>query len=230
MNHFKNGENTRIKSLTYLRMLCNEAIKSDILKKNPFDIFKLKSMTSREEYLTLNELEALEKLFKSTKLEPGERVTLKAFLFGCYTGISYSDLTSITFDDISSVKMKDEEYKLIRFNRTKTGNQYRVPLIPKAIDLLDKEAEKNQVIFTTYVNQVFNRNLKKIQVKAKINKNLTFHLSRHTFGTHATTMGIPQNIVMEMMGHKDMKVNSIYSKIQDEALINAMSKNWKNSN
>ena len=61
-----------------------------------------------------------------------------------------------------------------------------------------------------------NAYLKEIVDICGINKNLTYHLARHTFATTVTlTNGVPMETVSKMLGHKNLKTTQHYAKIVD---------------
>lgn len=62
-------------------------------------------------------------------------------------------------------------------------------------------------------NQKINGYLKIIAEMAKITKNLTFHLARHTFATLALAHDIPLENVSKMLGHTNTKTTQIYAKV-----------------
>jgi len=65
-------------------------------------------------------------------------------------------------------------------------------------------------------NQKMNAYLKEIVDICGINKNLTYHLARHTFATTVTlTNGVPMETVSKMLGHKNLKTTQHYAKIVD---------------
>jgi site-specific recombinase XerD len=66
---------------------------------------------------------------------------------------------------------------------------------------------------------VANRFLKEIATAAKIDKNVTFHVSRHTFATNSITLGIPIEVVSKLLGHTSLKNTMIYAKVFDGAKI-----------
>jgi integrase len=216
----KNQDSTISKSLTYLRMILNEALSDKLINESPFKDFKIKEIKSKDEFLTIEELKKLEELHqKPENLTPKQAYTLKYFLFSCYTGISFGDLERLRFEDIKTINIEGNDYKLISNERLKTGIKYRAPLTKKAILLLDKQFSKKQKLFNVSVNQVTNRHLKKIKKIKKIEKHITFHIARHTYATHQINTGIGQKTLMEAMGHKTRKVNDMYSKVQDETII-----------
>ena len=49
-----------------------------------------------------------------------------------------------------------------------------------------------------------------------VNKTVTFHTSRHTFGTMMLTLGADLYTVSKLMGHKNIETTKIYAKIIDQ--------------
>lgn len=72
-------------------------------------------------------------------------------------------------------------------------------------------------------NQKMNDNLKVIQELARISKNLTTHLARHTFATTVTLgHGVPIETVSRMLGHTKLATTQIYAKVLDGKISNDM--------
>ena len=66
-------------------------------------------------------------------------------------------------------------------------------------------------------NQRMNSYLKEIGDVCGINKELTFHIARHTFATTVTlTIGVPIESVSKMHGHKNLRTTQHYAKIVDK--------------
>ncbi len=75
-------------------------------------------------------------------------------------------------------------------------------------------------IFTLPTNCWCNRVIKDIAQRANINKQITFHIARHTFATTVTlSYGVPIEAVSRMLGHTDIKTTQIYAKIL-ESVVN----------
>lgn len=52
-----------------------------------------------------------------------------------------------------------------------------------------------------------------------INKNITFHLARHTFATTTTlAKGVPIETVSKMLGHTNIETTQIYARITNEKI------------
>jgi site-specific recombinase XerD len=80
-------------------------------------------------------------------------------------------------------------------------------------------------------NQRLNSYLKEIADLCGIEKNLTFHLARHTFATTVTlAKGVPLETVSKMLGHTSLKTTQIYARITDQKIENDMRKLSKKIN
>lgn len=62
----------------------------------------------------------------------------------------------------------------------------------------------------------FQRDIKKIALKAGISKNVTPHIMRHTFATLTLGNGASLSAVQEMLGHSDPATTQIYARLTDD--------------
>ena len=68
-----------------------------------------------------------------------------------------------------------------------------------------------------------NAYLKEIADVCGINKELTFHIARHTFATTVTlSNGVPIETVSKMLGHTNLKTTQHYAKILDKKISEDM--------
>lgn len=68
-----------------------------------------------------------------------------------------------------------------------------------------------------------NAYLKEIAGVCEIEKELTFHIARHTFATTVTlTNGVPIETVSKMLGHKNIQTTQHYAKILDKKISEDM--------
>jgi len=147
------------------------------------------------------------------------------FIFSCYTGLAYIDVMQLTPSNIT-VGI-DGDYWLIT-SRQKTSNPVRVPLLPKAFELIERykahpRALASATLFPTITNQKLNSYLKEVADLCGIQKNLTFHLARHTFATTVTlTNGVPIESVSKMLGHSTITTTQIYAKVIEKKLSEDM--------
>ncbi len=218
-----NRLNTIHKQARLLKQFLNKAVEFGIIKKNLLEKIKVKKEEGNRQYLTIDEINKLHKLFNTSKnLTTGETRVLKYFLFACYTALRYSDVKQLRYKHI----LDGEAINLIM---DKTGKLVEIPLNNKAKSLLDleKETVPNAPVFKVYTDQATNRNLKTIMKKAGINKQITFHCARHTWAT--ITLELTQNIavVSKILGHSSIKTTQIYAKVLEKAKKEAMDK-WDN--
>lgn len=68
-----------------------------------------------------------------------------------------------------------------------------------------------------------NAYLKELAGVCDIEKELTFHMARHTFATTVTlNNGVPIESVSKMMGHTSIKTTQIYAKVLDHKISSDM--------
>jgi len=104
----------------------------------------------------------------------------------------------------------------------KTKGTVIVPLIDKAIRLID--VEKNGKLLDMITNQKVNQHLKSIQKKSKLDKHLTFHVSRHSFATICFLYGIDERVGQKLLGHRNRKFTEIYTHLSHNKIFDEMSK------
>ena len=100
----------------------------------------------------------------------------------------------------------------------KTRHPVVAPLSDKAISFLPRQHGKSNddPVFILPSQSITNRRLKKWAEDARVTKNVTFHVSRHTFATMMLTAGADIYTTSKLMGHTDISVTQIYAKIVDK--------------
>lgn len=181
------------------------AFRNGYIKANPYDVVKIpRGKSAGIKYLTEDERDRIETL----ELTGGMDLSRDLFVFACYTGLAFSDIISITHEDI--VTENGREY--ISGVRKKTDSGYKIVILPKAKELLEKYDYTMNIIS----NQKANAYLKAIAHMAGIKKNLTMHMGRHTFATWALRKGVNIEIVSKMLAHADITTTQIYAKVLQE--------------
>ena len=54
--------------------------------------------------------------------------------------------------------------------------------------------------------------------------NLSYHQSRHTFGTMMVSAGVPMESISKMMGHTNIRTTQGYAKVTDDKISEDMDK------
>ncbi|WP_286970779.1 site-specific integrase [Flavobacterium sp. UBA4854] len=207
------NNNGIMKHIERLRKMINMAVKLDWLSKDPFASFKKHFDKVERESLNSNELISLAK--KEFTIERLRHVR-DMFLYSCYTGLSYIELAELTTDKIVT---GIDGGLWISTSRAKTDTGVRVPLLPQAIELMEKyrddpRALNNGTVFPVISNQRMNGYLKEVADICGITKTLTFHIARHTFATTVTlSNGVPIESVSKMLGHTSIRTTQIYAKV-----------------
>lgn len=204
--HYQNE--TLVGYMKKLKSVFEWAVLNDKIHKNPFMDIKISRKVKDVVCLTSIELMAIEQLkFDIDRLNYVKDI----FLFSCYTGLSFCDLSTLTKADIQCTG--DVHY--IKRNRAKTDVQYIVPLSTKAMNLL----EKYNYNLPVKSNQKTNAYLKEIGDMAGIKKNLHFHLGRHTALTMMLSNGVPIEIVAKIAGHKNIRQTQHYAKVAEQRVL-----------
>ena len=204
-----NNQTTIQKAFKVLNVFLNRAVALQIIEKNPLSAVKVTKGESRLKYLTLEELDQLAELFK-TNLSKHHHRALQCFLFSCYTGLRFSDIKELKYKNIMN-----NTHLIIKMKKVK--KTITIPLSDFALELLPKVDNPlpEMKVFQVYSDQPMNRYLKDIAAKAEIDKPISFHYSRHTFGTCSIEKGIDVYVLRDLMGHSSVNVTQIYAKVMD---------------
>lgn len=218
------GNNTVMKHIERFRKLINLSHKLDWIESDPFINFKSKFIKNERSFLSLEELQNIEnKQFTIPRLQ----LVKDLFVFSCYTSLSYIDVIHLTADNIC-IGIDGELW--IYYKREKTTKPIRIPLLPKALQIIEKYKSNRKSIsqgsvFPKISNQKLNSYLKEIADVCGIKKNLTFHIARHTFATTVTlSNGMPIETVSKLLGHSRISTTQIYAKVIERKVSDDMQK------
>ena len=132
--------------------------------------------------------------------------------------MAYADSAKLT---PANIEIGIDGKKWLSKNRQKTNVPSRVPLLPQALAIIVKYKDHPKVcnsgkLLPVLSNQKVNSYLKEIADTCGFQKNITFHVARHTFATTITmSNGVPIETVSKMLGHRKISTTQIYAKILD---------------
>lgn len=211
----KCSNNTAIKYLKNFKKIILICMASGWLTVDPFANYKAKIKVVNREFLTEEEIQRIaDKYFDMERLVQIRDI----FLFSCFTGLAYADVHKLKPAEI--VTGPDGELWL-NTKRQKTDVPTRVPLLPSAVNILQRYIDSpicisRDKVLPVCTNEKTNAYLKEIGDLCGISKRLTFHIARHTFATTVTLAnGVPIESVSKMLGHTNIKTTQHYAKILD---------------
>ena len=214
----KMGQNSCTKHLKFLKKLLNLAVTNSYISYNPVNAYKVEREPVEVDFLDEEELRKI--INFDTPLPRLERAK-DMFLFGCFTGLSYIDIKTLTPEHFE----KDSAGRIwIKKRRVKTGVLSRIPLLPIAKLILDKYKGGEKLLPIQDPADI-NKYLKDIAILCGINKRIYFHTSRHTFASTVTLANnISLEVVSKMLGHTNTRMTAHYAKLIDKCIGEQMDK------
>ena len=207
----KCNNNGMMKHMQRFKKVINFSLKNKYILHNPFNGFRIHFERTNRVYLLQDELQRLHEV----KLNNSLCKMRDVFLFACYTGLSYTDISKLSKKNL---KKGNDDLMWIYIKRNKTNIPSNIPLLPPAVLLIKafKKLYNGKTLFPIISNQKINKGLKRISALCGFNKKLTFHSARHTFATTVTlTNGVPIETVSKMLGHNNIKTTQIYARVLD---------------
>ncbi|SDK42989.1 Site-specific recombinase XerD [Catalinimonas alkaloidigena] len=232
-----NSVNTIHNNFNVIRKLINEAIAEGHLpyEKNPFLRFKMRLEKTTKNYLSEEELDAIEAL----PLKPASKryQHRSIYIFCCWAG-------GLRISDVIQLQWLNYKEGKITLTMYKTNTVVSIMLPKRAIEIIeeydqpdkkptdyifpflrnDRDYSDPKALFKAIssISSYANKDLKRIGEEAGIPHVLHFHTSRHTFATRALRKGMRIEYVSKLLGHTSVKTTQIYAKVVNEELDKAM--------
>lgn len=202
------------------------------LARDLFANYKLHSEFVSRSYLSIEEIS---RIVRSEYDHPTLQLVRDAFLFSCFTGLSYIDIRELTPRNLQ----QEKKQLWISTTRRKTGSEVNVRLftLPHVLLVKYMPPTSGEPIFRLPSNGWCNKCLDKIMRQAGIGKQVTFHAARHTFATTITlSQGVAIETISKLLGHKNIRTTQIYANITHSKLdgemerlsrrIDSLCRNW----
>ncbi|GAA4803268.1 site-specific integrase [Litoribaculum gwangyangense] len=208
------------KGIQRFRKPIKVAVSERYLDNDPFMLFKSKRVNKEVVFLSPEELLKLE---NHEFTQPRLQFVKDLFVFSCYTGLPYRELMDLKQ---SNIIIGFDGNKWIKMKREKTLKALSIPLLPKAIEIIERCSITDKNVFTRISNQRYNSYLKEIAVIIGIEKNLTTHMARRTFASTVLLYNdVPMEIVSELLGHSSMKITQdSYGKVVQKKISTEMNR------
>ena len=233
----KVSQRSVVNNLVVIRTLFNRAIRNGVVEQKYYPFGKgkitIKFPESKKIGLSIQEVQAIETSDKLNRLEQHAR---NVWLFSFYfAGMRVGDVLKIKWSDIYDGRL--------HYRMNKNSKLLSLQLPHKAITIIEQYREeqrsnddfifpemkkanldspKDVLAKTKTATKKFNKYLSSIAIKCKIDKKITMHIARHTFGNISGDK-IPIQTLQKLYRHSNITTTINYQanfthKDEDEAL------------
>jgi site-specific recombinase XerD len=207
--------------ITWLNRLIYIAIDQEVLRSNPMeDVRYEKKEPAKHWHISKHNLK---RIMETPMSDQRMELVRRAFIFSSLTGLAYVDIRRLYPHHIG----KTAEGRLyIRKQRVKTNVEAFIPLHPIAeqILLLYNTTDDNKPVFPLPVRDMIWWDVNQIGVSMGLKKNLSYHQSRHSFGTLLLSAGVSIESTAKMMGHANISTTQGYAQITNRKISEDMDK------
>jgi site-specific recombinase XerD len=185
------------------------AHRKNLIDRNPCDgVRTWVGKSKKKDVLTLDEIKHL----ASTHTESVQ--VRNAFLFCCSTGLRWADVKNLTWDNISGHEMT--------IYQSKNDGEVHINLNKTALKLIGEPGEG--LVFQLPSANGCNKTLRAWVKRAGIKKKITWHCSRHSFGTNLIFHGTDLITASSLLGHSTVKHTQRYVRSAQQLKETATSK------
>lgn len=197
------------------------AINNGWLQRDPFYAYSITKEETKRGFLSKEEINLL---IKGTFKKPSYTLIRDLFIFCTFTGLSWTDMANLTKENLQT---SFDGHLWIKTNRQKTGTESNIRLLDVAKHIIEKydgmTDDDKLLPVPCYVN--CKNSIKVIAKKCGIEKNVTWHVSRHTYATTVCLSNdVPIETLSKMLGHRSIRTTQIYAKITAEKVSRDMEK------
>ncbi len=207
------------------------AIKSKVLRDNPYDQLKLDMYRgdSKTTMHTMAELQALEAL---KNLPFNHAMVRDRYLYSCYTGLRVSDNLALLKTNFTDTP---EGYVVGLHTIKGYGADLCHPIglmfdgKPDAIARRWMNCHDEKTLFPKVSNTYISNVLTLLGEMAKIDKHLTFHVARHTCASLLADISQNPYLIQNILGHSDIKTSMAYIHASPESTkkqLRLLDGNW----
>ena len=230
LQHTSTGEGAKTIYQRFKKVI-RYAVANDVMRKNPCINKQGQNITIKvddgaliKDVLSPEEI----KMMIDTHYPKENLQVRNAFLFSLNTGMRWCDVRDLTFGQF------DFTNKTFAYNQNKTKghstkSNVSLPLTDTLLGLMGEQPEargKDELVFGLPSHTMALKALRRWTMFAGIDKHITFHCARHSFGTNmastAAQKGFSIRVVQDMLGHSSLRYTERYTRVVDEQKKQAM--------
>ena len=205
-----------------VKAIFNKAVRSDLIASNPIhDLTKGERFHAPDKHREFLTPEELTRFLNVETATGNERQVQLAFGLSSMTGLRLGDMQHLRWSDIKDI----DGTPTICISQRKTKRVVSIPLHDLAQSLLPPRDESNPDALVYHLvkkSDNISKYVRRIKDKAGIEKDFTYHSSRHTTATLAITAGADISAVKEMLGHGSVTSTEVYAKVSLDKKIQAV--------
>ena len=194
------------------KKIVKQAYKEGLLQKNPCENLTVKKSSGLEkDVLSFEEMQRL------ANAHCGNPEVRRAFLFSLNTGLRWCDVKVLKWKHIDGEKLKIEQ--------SKTNIQAIIDLNPTSMKLAGERSKPTETVFELPSHTGALKVLKNWVARAGIEKHITWHCARHSFGVSLLMVGTDIKSVSSLLGHTSLKHTEKYTRVvndQKKKAVNAL--------
>ena len=188
----------------WLKGVVMRAHYNGLIPRNPFAQFHISPNVKEREYLTEDEIK---RIMAHEFDNPTLALVRDLFIFACFTALSFVDMKELTTDEI--VEVNGEKWILSKRHKTNVPFQVKLLDIPLQIIERYKYLSEDRLVFGKINYWTMCKQLKKVMAECGIEKQISYHCARHTFGTLALSKGMPIESVSRVLGHTNIVITHL---------------------
>ena len=230
LQHTSTGEGAKTIYQRFKKVI-RYAVANDVMRKNPCINKQGQNITIKvDDGALIKDVLSPEEIKMMIETHyPKENLQVRnAFLFSLNTGMRWCDVRDLTFGNF------DFANNTFAYNQNKTKghstkSNVSLPLTDTLLALMGEQPEardKDELVFALPSHTMALKALRRWTKFAGIDKHITFHCARHSFGTNmastAAQKGFSIRLVQDMLGHSSLRYTERYTRVVDEQKKAAM--------
>ena len=191
------------------KKMIKQAYRKQVIKVNVLDLVekKVKGKAKKKDTLTIEEIRVL----GATPTQNSE--LRRAALLSTVTGLAFCDIKMLQWKNI---KFQTKKLEIVREKGKDDNNTLSIPLNATAIKLLGDSGKPATNVFELPTANACNKTLKAWVKRAGIDKKITWHNLRHSYGTNLIFNDVDLLTASKLLGHTSTKHTGRYVKASEE--------------